>query len=462
MPPSSTWLNKRLADSTIRFLLVYPKASEIDTNFLTEPMMQRHLFVATVLVVFPWVTNHSAHATDPSVAIVAAATNSNIMSERFTDLRDVLVADGRFSGVDIISTTRFGTGTPALEDLLQYDAIIHWTNDSNDDAVALGNVFANYVDTGRGLVQAVFANTSSNPDRFLQGRWLTGGYNIIPPNGGFTQGITASGAATETAVMDTPLEPNHPIFDGVGEVRLSTGRFSTGGLWGAYRPTTTLLEPGSRKLALWEDGKTAVAVSEVFPQRVELGLHPVSDRVVDGYYDITSDTPILIANSLLYAASFNGVTGDFNGDSIYDCLDIDALVAEIVAGTNNSSFDLTGDSLVDIADRDAWLAEAGAINIPNGNPYLPSDFNLDSVSDGSDFIIWNENKFTVNAAHCGGDANVDGFVDGLDFIIWNKFPFQPASVPEPATSLALIWLALGAFHLRPSIGGRIPTDRSKF
>lgn len=410
--------------------------------------MRRHIVCCLLLVVSPWLATRSVQATDPSVAIVAAATNSNIMSERFTDLRDVLVADGRFSGVDIISTTRFGTGTPSLEDLLQYDAVIHWTNDSNDDAVALGNVFADYVDTGRGLVQAVFANTSSNPDRFLQGRWLTGDYNIIPPNGGFTQGTTISGSANETAVMDTPLEPMHPIFDGVGEVRLSTGRFDGGGLWGAYRPTTTALEPGARKLALWEDGKTAVAVSDIFPNRVELGFHPVSDRVVDGYYDITSDTPKLIANSLLFAASFNSISGDFNGDSVYDCLDIDALVAEIVAGTNNASFDLTSDSLVDIADRDAWLEEAGAVNIPNGNPYLPSDFNLDSVSDGSDFIIWNDHRFTANAAHCSGDANADGFVDGLDFIVWNQFPFQPAAVPEPGSSFVLAWLVVGALRMQ--------------
>ncbi len=235
----------------------------------------------------------------PFVAIVAAATNSPITNERFTDLRDVLLDDGRFSGVDIISTTRFGSGTPTLKELLQYDAVIHWTNDSNEDSVALGNVMADYVDAGRGMVQAVFANTSTNPDRFLQGRWLDGPYNIIPPNGGFVQGPTpGAGATTETAIMDDPLEPDHPIFDGVGEVRLSTGQFMTGGLFGAWRPATTGIEQGSRKLALWEDGKTAVAVSDIFPNRVELGLHPVSDRVNDGYYDITSAAPHLIANAL--------------------------------------------------------------------------------------------------------------------------------------------------------------------
>ena len=180
----------------------------------------------------------------PNVAIVAAATNSPITNPRFTDLRDVLVADGRFGTIDIISTTRFGTGTPSLTDLLSYDAIIHWSNDSNDDSIALGNVFADYVDTGRGFVQAVFANTSSNPDRYLQGRWLTGPYNIIPPNGGFVQGPTASGVATLKAIMSPPLEPSHPIFDGVTDVRLSVGTLTTGGTFA----------PGDLPQPAWSQG----------------------------------------------------------------------------------------------------------------------------------------------------------------------------------------------------------------
>ena len=389
----------------------------------------------------------------PFVAIVAAATNSPITSTRFTDLRDVLLDDGRFSGVDIISTTPFGSGTPPLEDLLAYDAIIHWSNDSNADAVSLGDVFADYVDTGRGFVQAIFANTSTNPARYLQGRWLAGPYNIIPPMGGFVQGPTASGAATQTAVMAAPLEPDHPIFEDVGEVRLSTGQFTTGGLWGAYRPTTTGLEMGGRKLALWEDGKTAVAVSDIFPNRVDLGLHPVSDRVADGYYDITSATPRLIANALLYAAAGSSINGDFNGDGIYDCRDIDPLVTEIAAGTNNADFDLTGDGNVDLADRDAWLAEAGAANLPSGNPYFPADFDLDGSVDGNDFIIWNANKFTAVEGFCAGDADADGLADGSDFLVFNAFKFMSAdavaAVPEPSgVTISLCGLVFLAVRCR--------------
>ncbi len=124
------------------------------------------------------------------------------------------------------------------------------------------------------------------------------------------------------------------------------------------------------------------------------------------------------------------VDGDFNDDGLYDCFDIDALVAEIAAGTDNTSFDLSGDGLVDVVDRDLWLAEAGAFNLGPGKIYLLGDANLDGVVDGQDFIRWNSNKFQSGRGWCGGDFNADGVTDGQDFILWNNKKFQSSDVPN--------------------------------
>ena len=148
-----------------------------------------------------------------------------------------------------------------------------------------------------------------------------------------------------------------------------------------------------------------------------------------------------------FSATFGSISGDFDGDGDYACADIDALVAEIVAGTNNPAFDLTGDGAVDVADRDAWLAEAGAAELPSMNPYLPGDATLDGVVDGQDFILWNDNKFLTTAAWCRGDFSADGSTDGQDFILWNDNKFtssDTAVVPEPST-LALWWMLGMAF-----------------
>ncbi len=114
---------------------------------------------------------------------------------------------------------------------------------------------------------------------------------------------------------------------------------------------------------------------------------------------------------------------DFDDDGDCDIDDIDTLIGEIAAGTNDVAFDLTGDSLVDLADRDQWLVDAGARNLPSGNPYLLGDANLDGVVDTSDFNIWNQNKFTSVAAWSAGDFNADGVVDTSDFNIWNTNKF---------------------------------------
>ena len=129
---------------------------------------------------------------------------------------------------------------------------------------------------------------------------------------------------------------------------------------------------------------------------------------------------------------------DFDGNGTCDLDDIDALVAEIAAGTNDLAFDLTGDALVNLSDRDQWLADAGALNLPSGNAYLLGDANLDGTVDGIDFLAWNDNKFKANGLWSGGDWNADGTTDGQDFIIWNNTKFQSA---DGAASLVDRWFA---------------------
>ncbi len=140
----------------------------------------------------------------------------------------------------------------------------------------------------------------------------------------------------------------------------------------------------------------------------------------------------------------NVVDADFNNDSLIDCTDIDLLVAEVAAGSNAADFDLDGDGLVDQADLTQWLADAGAANLPSGNPYLPGDANLDGSVDASDFNIWNSNRLSSIAAWCSGDFTADGSVDASDFNVWNSHRLMSSGggvVPEPQLGG---WLLLSA------------------
>ena len=132
-----------------------------------------------------------------------------------------------------------------------------------------------------------------------------------------------------------------------------------------------------------------------------------------------------------------GNDADFNDDGSLNCLDVDDLVGEIATSGHDPSFDLTNDGLVTERDLDEWLLQA---NI------LPGDANLDGSVDGSDFNLWNEQKFTATAAWCQADFNADGLTDGTDFGIWSSHKFSNATtaVPEPVfvPSLALgVWPA---------------------
>ncbi len=145
---------------------------------------------------------------------------------------------------------------------------------------------------------------------------------------------------------------------------------------------------------------------------------------------------------LIINGSSNAVDADFNDDSVIDCADVDALVAQIVAGDNLAAFDLDSNGSVDQADLTQWLADAGAANLPSQNPYLPGDANLDGSVDVSDFNIWNSNKLNNVAAWCAGDFTADGSIDVSDFNVWNSNKLmssgRPGVVPEPQ----LGWLML--------------------
>jgi hypothetical protein len=140
------------------------------------------------------------------------------------------------------------------------------------------------------------------------------------------------------------------------------------------------------------------------------------------------------------------VNGDFDNDGDYDCADVNSLVSVIATNSNQAAFDLTGDRLVNGSDLQAWLVQGGA-NHPmqtGGRPFRAGDANLDGVVDGSDFGIWNSNKFTLIAAWCSGDFNANGAVDGSDFGVWNSNKFTSSAdaiqVPEPFLAG---WLACG-------------------
>ena len=323
---------------------------------------------------------------------------------------------------------------------------------------------------------AVMTVDSAPTDGFWQGLALSGGNNRgDPPAGGGKSTIDVSGSATFIVQQDLHMTFG---FDTTAESTLKvTGANATIAVNGDLRMSIDdlgTINPGTSTLysvitsanhstidvggtAFIREGNLLVELDGYVPTGGEsytiLAANAVtgtSFRDVDfslaGLVDgLTWDLNIG-ASSVVLNVLGSVLLCDFDGDTDCDIDDVDMLITEIAAGTNGASFDLTGDGLVNLADRDAWLSQAGAENLPSGNPYLVGDANLDGSVDVPDFNIWNSAKFTTTGKWSMADFNADGSTDVPDFNAWNSNKFQSANtaaVPEPSTWVLTLLITLG-------------------
>lgn len=152
--------------------------------------------------------------------------------------------------------------------------------------------------------------------------------------------------------------------------------------------------------------------------------------------------------------------GDFNGDGDYSCEDVDALVGEIIAGTNLSSFDIDPDGVVDQGDLSVWLEIAGAAKQASQNAFLSGDTNLDGNVNAQDLnnlaLNWQGSPNTW----CGGDFTASGAVDAADLnelgLNWQQSSAASLAtvVPEPNLLVALAF----SFVVTAGLGRR--SDKS--
>ena len=134
------------------------------------------------------------------------------------------------------------------------------------------------------------------------------------------------------------------------------------------------------------------------------------------------------------------VMADLTGDTVVDGRDIDVLRDIVRRGiTSYGDLDKNGsvnDDDVNFLIRDVIGTELG-------------DANLDGFVDGSDFNIWNDNKFESCAKSWShGDFNGDQVVDATDFNFWTARRFtgdglagqqaQQARVPQAAAALEAV------------------------
>ena len=194
-----------------------------------------------------------------------------------SDVETTLVSTGLLDSVTIGGPVD-SNFTPTLSELQQYGAIFVWGS-AGWDGNAFGNVLADYMDSGGGVVIAVFAQRSGSAVG-VAGRMLTDNYlPYVPANHQF-----------DTVSLVTGSVPTHPIMSGVSPFGGTTVAYHDGAHYS-----------GATLVASLNNGRPLVAVMQPTAGRsVLLGFYPVAT-----FWDTGTDGARLMANALLWAACRN-------------------------------------------------------------------------------------------------------------------------------------------------------------
>jgi hypothetical protein len=255
------------------------------------------------------------------------------------DVETVLGMDGRLGN---IRAYEISGATPAPADLVGYDVVFVYGDQPFEDPAGLGNLLADFVDEGGGLIVAGHSFTAATAPA---GRLVTGGYLPFTTNG------TDSGVAGPMRMERLP----YPL--GVHEVFLNVILFYGGP--GSFHSVGIAPTPNAELLAEWENGQPMVAVKETGAGRVVgLNFFPPSNLFREVYtpaeqhWDLvyypegadpigTTNGAQLMASSIIWAANmtvscYNTVIiQDFNCNGIDETyeLPVDLTAPECDTGT---------------------------------------------------------------------------------------------------------------------------------
>ena len=241
-------------------------------NPILAALSQKSLSVGIVAsTVFFGTTSHALAS-----VLIAGAPNS---ASWLNDVQAKIAGTGLISGsVDILNVS---SSTPTLAQLQAYDAVLFFSDGVDfADSTTFGNVLADYVDAGGGVVQATFSFWSTSID--IGGRWRAQNYDVWQPGGQSSPG---------NLTLGTIYDPSNPILAGVTS-------FNGGSL--SYYNTVGSLNPGAVAVADWSNGAPLIAVNtSTFAGKIAgLNFYPPSSDARSDFWVSSTDGALLMANSL--------------------------------------------------------------------------------------------------------------------------------------------------------------------
>jgi hypothetical protein len=226
-------------------------------------MRKSTVLIATLaaLMVLSFANVQTSHGL-ASGSIKMALLGSESTASYVTDVQTYLAPFTDLAVIDIIDVR---LSTPSLATLLNYDTVLVWSDSNFFNPIALGDVLADYVDLGGGVVLATFSWYGPSFD--LEGRMMTD----------YSPFVQAASNLYTTANLGT-YDSSHPIMQGVTAVSEY------------YRDDVTLATDAVQ-IAAWDDGVPFVATKG---RVVGMTLFPPP-------LQWTGDVPTLVHNALLWS-----------------------------------------------------------------------------------------------------------------------------------------------------------------
>ncbi len=220
-----------------------------------------------------WQSNGIMSAAVPNILILHADDGNG------EPLRTQLTTLG---GLGVIDTFDARGATPSLAQLQAYDIVITWSNYVFGDPIAIGNVLADYVDSGGRVIDMEFA---IDPSWGMQGRFRAEQYSAM----------SCGGCIYTTASLGT-FNPTHPIMQGVTAAS------------DLYRAGGTALTPGSTEVARWSDGNIFVAAKDD-------GTVVTINAYAGVYLQWTGQIDQVVHNSIFWLTSVDSIV-KINADTV--------------------------------------------------------------------------------------------------------------------------------------------------
>jgi len=195
---------------------------------------------------------------------------------------DVVAKISAAGSFDSVTGMNVSSSTPTSLELSAYNAVLVYSDTSFADADGLGDVLADYVDAGGGVVVATFAFWDSGIN--IGGRLASGGY--LP----FTQ----AGQNSPGGLTLVPVIADHPLLDGVTSFNGGTA---------SYHNSVIDIAGGATLVANWSNGQPLIGTLTLTAGTVVgLNFYPPSSDARGDFWDSATDGDQLMVNALGFSA----------------------------------------------------------------------------------------------------------------------------------------------------------------